>query len=235
VPSGYDSHLYVVNNTILNDLTSGTFVNNASATGAVLTNNIFYNGGTVSANALDVATSNFDSSMGDPMFTDAAMFDVTLAAGSPCIDTGAAPGVGQSQALAPAYEYVQPVDEEPRGVVGKAIDIGAYEHGNVADAGVTPLPDGGPAGGVDASQATKDAGAKKVDSGAKADGGKSGGAGEDGGAGAGGGADAGATVAQSSGCALAPAAGRFRWDAAGIGALASLLVLARRRRRSQLD
>src|ERR1700722_14633220 len=110
VPTGYDSHLYFVNNTVVNDLMSGTFVNNASTTPAILTNNIFYGGGTLSSNAADVLTTNYSGA--SPMFADESTLDVPLLAGSPCIDSGTDPGKAGSMSLEPVFEYVQPVSEE---------------------------------------------------------------------------------------------------------------------------
>src|ERR1019366_4132224 len=97
-----------------------------TATPAVVTNNIFYGGGTVSSQASAVLTTNFT---GNPMFADVASYDVSLLSGSPCIDQGTAPGTGGGQSLDPVFEYVQPLSEVPRTVVGAAIDVGAYEYG----------------------------------------------------------------------------------------------------------
>jgi MYXO-CTERM domain-containing protein len=143
VPAGYDTHLFVVNNTILNGLGSGTFVNDSTMTPAVLTNDIFYDGGTITNQASAVRTTCFDSSMGDPMFVDVASYDVNLMPGSPCIDHGSNPGSNGSQSLVPMFEYVQPLSEEARVMVGTAIDIGAYEYGNPSDAGIPPEDAGG--------------------------------------------------------------------------------------------
>ena len=150
VPAGYDTHLFVVNNTILNTLGSGTFVNDATTTPAILTNDIFYNGGTVTNQSSAARTTCFDSSMGDPMFVDVASYDVNLLAGSPCINSGSNPGANGSQSLTPVFEYVQPLSEEVRVIVGPAIDIGAYEYGNPDDAGL-PADDAGGSMGADSS------------------------------------------------------------------------------------
>ena len=98
--TGYDDHLFVVNNTILNNLKSGTFVNDSGTSPAMLINNIFWNGGKISGQANAVLTGNFDSTMGDPLFTDVTNFNVHLLAGSPCIDQGKAPGSNNTQSLA---------------------------------------------------------------------------------------------------------------------------------------
>jgi hypothetical protein len=134
-PSGYDTHLFVINNTILNGLGSGTFINDSTNTPAVLTNNIFYNGGTITNQASATLTTNF--SMSSPMFVDLTSYDVNLVAGSPCINAGTSPGTSGSQSLTPVFEYVHSLSEEPRIIVGPAIDIGAYEYGNPGDAGLS--------------------------------------------------------------------------------------------------
>ncbi len=171
VPSGYDTHLYFVNNTVLNDQMKGTFVHNLTSTGALLENNIFFGGGTVNTNAADVQTTNYAGM--SPMFVDEATLDVHLLAGSPCIDTGTLPGTEGSVSLVPVFEYVQPVQSEPRDLVGKAIDIGAYEFGSPAPGGETPIGDAGhgdartgpagdsgkPGGGGDGGSASPDSGA----------------------------------------------------------------------------
>jgi hypothetical protein len=140
VPSGYDTHLFVVNDTILNDRGSGTFVVDSTSTPAVLTNDTFYGGGTVTSQASAVLTTNF--SMGNPMFAGLAAYDVHLLAGSPCINAGTNPGSNGSQSLVPVFEYNHPESATPRMVVGSAIDIGAYEFGNESDGGL--VGDAGP-------------------------------------------------------------------------------------------
>jgi MYXO-CTERM domain-containing protein len=218
-PSGYDTHLYVVNNTVINDLGSGTFVANATSTPAAVMNNIFYGGGTVDPNAADVLTTNF--STGNPMFVDVASYDVHLLAGSPCIDQGTDPGKAGAMSLDPIFEYVQPVGDEPRTVVGKAIDIGAYEFG---------LPDGGPPG--DGGSGGTDGGKPRVDAGGKPRG-DAGNASKDGSSadGSGDGGAGGSPTGASGGCGCVAAG--YAGDApifAGLGpGLLAMLLLRRRR------
>lgn len=126
---------YFVNNTVVNDLGSGTFVNVASGTTtSVIENNIFRGKG-----AVPTGTTNWDDSQGDPMLANEATYDYHLLAGSPCVDKGTAPGSAGSQSLAPDHEYVHPANSEGRSVAGAAIDIGAYElgGGGGTDAGAT--------------------------------------------------------------------------------------------------
>jgi hypothetical protein len=218
VPTGYDSHLYFVNNTVVNDLMSGTFVNNASTTPAILTNNIFYGGGTLSSNAADVLTTNYSGA--SPMFADESTLDVHLLAGSPCIDSGTDPGKAGSMSLEPVFEYVQPVSEEARTVVGKAIDVGAYEFG---------LPDGG-APGDGGGPIEHESGAPPMDSGSPID--VDTGTGRDSGSKSDGGGGAGGSPSGASGGCGCLAAGRpgDAWLLAALcPGLLGLLALRRRR------
>jgi hypothetical protein len=235
-----DTHLFVVNNTFLNDYGRGTFVHVDAGitTPALVLNNIFAGGGTDCDESSATLTTNFDDpANGDPMFVDQATYDVELMAGSPCIDKGTLPGSNGGQSLVPTYEYVQPESGAPRHIEGSAIDIGAYEYGNpdggLSEAGVT-APDGGPA--------PKDGGANGKDGGVS--GSKDGGGvshGKDAGVdakgpvttplGDGGAGDAAVSAVASNvggcGCSaagFAPRAG-FAW------AMLPIALLARRRRR----
>lgn len=150
---GRDTRLFVVNNTFINNRKSGSFVNNASGTPSVIRNNIFMYAGTITAQSGAQLSGNFvNATQGDPMFVDVATYDVRLKAGSPCIDTGVDPGSAGSQSLAPAWQYVHPVQRQARAIAQAAIDIGAYEFGNTGavdpDGGTSPSdPDGGTTGG----------------------------------------------------------------------------------------
>jgi hypothetical protein len=223
-PSGYDTHLFVVNNTIINDHSSGTFVNDTTSTPAVITNNIFYNAGTVTNQSGATITTNFESAtMGDPMFVDRASYDVTLRSGSPCIDKGSVPPAqGGSMSLVPVFEYVQPLSSVARTIVGTAIDIGAYEYGIAGDAGVAS--DAGAAG-----DAGPDASALEASAGGGSDGGD-GGAGSSGGASQEGGNAVGAAPRSSGGCGCVVAGVRGADPMGGIAAGAVGWLIARRRR-----
>lgn len=235
-PAGYDTHLFVSNNTFINDLGHGTFITDSTATPATIENNIFYGGGTATAQAGAALTTNFDSSTaGSPMFANLASYDVSLLAGSPCIDKGTAPGQNGSQPLTPAFEYVHPLSEQPRTVVGSAIDIGAYEYG-IVDAGVigpdASPPDSGSAGGSGSSSSgstSSGSGGGSSASGGSGSGGGSGSASSGGVAGDGGPA-ASTSPGSSGGCGCKVA--REPADVgAGLGGTAALLVLWVGRRR----
>ena len=116
--------LYLVNNTVVNDLGRGTFVSVAGTPSDVrLINNIFAGGGTV-LSGKGTLTTNLVSN--NPGFVNAAAGNYHLAAGSPAINAGTDPGVVNGVSLVPAFEYanLSGVARQKHGV----IDIGAYEY-----------------------------------------------------------------------------------------------------------
>lgn len=122
-------NLYVVNNSIVNDLTGGTFVflGTADTMPALIENNIFVGPGTLTNQTGANLVTNFS---GNPLFVNQAGYDYHLTASSPAINAGTSPGSAGGFSLNPAYDYVHPTCGETRGIVGSAIDIGAYEYGN---------------------------------------------------------------------------------------------------------
>ena len=115
--------LYVVNNTIVNNRGSGTFVAIAGQpTDARLVNNIFAGGGTVLSGQ---ATAAANLASNDPGFVNQAEGDYHLAPGSRAINAGTNPGTGDNVSLTPRYEY-QRLNGAPR-PQNDALDIGAYE------------------------------------------------------------------------------------------------------------
>ena len=130
--------LYVVNNTFVNDKGSGTFLNIAKdAAPAIVTNNVFFGGGTPSNQATAVLSHNYTETA--PCLVDAAAFDYHLVPKAPCVDAGVAPGDGDGFSLLPDAQYVHPTGNAGRISVG-TIDIGAFELGGEA----------APAGGTNA-------------------------------------------------------------------------------------
>lgn len=127
VTPGYQQDLYVVNNSFVNDLGNGTFVQIYNATTpALIRNNVLYGGGTVTNQGAAIVDHNLIAT--SPLFVNQAGFDYHLTAGSPAIDQGQAPGSSASgYALLPAFEYVYPTSETLRTIVN-VIDIGAYEY-----------------------------------------------------------------------------------------------------------
>jgi hypothetical protein len=117
-------HLYVANNTFVNDLGSGTFVSIARGSTATVQNNLFVGRGTaVAGPARQVA--NLATTA--PNFRDIGAFDYRPTAATPGIDRGTAPGRGGAFDLTPLYQYVHPMSRQPR-PRRNAIDVGAYEY-----------------------------------------------------------------------------------------------------------
>jgi MYXO-CTERM domain-containing protein len=202
-----NSDLFVVNNTVVNNrVKGGTFVQikDTVTTPAVLRNNIFAGNGTVCSQASAVLDHDF--TMADPKLADA----------------GADPGMGDGQALIPAFQYVHPTSFEKRTAVG-TIDIGAYELGGGSTSSGTGAGGGGPIAGSSTGAATG--------SGGDASGGATTGSSATGGAGGSGGAAAG-TPGEDSGCGCSVIGD----GGAGRGAAALLVLaaaLASRRRRAR--
>jgi MYXO-CTERM domain-containing protein len=134
--SNPDQHLYVINNTFINERSAGTFLNIQDGVPPVLVrNNIFVGAGTVISQAGADTAGNFDT--GDPMLVNTAGYDYRLQPGSPCVDKGVdVAAVGEFN-LTPDHQYLHPAGTESRASVGQ-IDIGAYElnGGGGPDSGV---------------------------------------------------------------------------------------------------
>ena len=129
IPSGRATDLFVVNNTVVNDASAGTFVyvGGAVTTPVTLRNNIFAGPGTITTQGSAVLDANTTAADGDPKFVNRAAYDYRLLSGSPAIDHGSAPGSAFGVSLVPALEYVHPTSTVPRVTAGSAIDRGAYE------------------------------------------------------------------------------------------------------------
>ncbi len=219
-PANPSNELFVVNNSFVNERPNGgTFINIASgvADPVIIRNNIFVGPGTLTNQASAVLASNFQ---GDPMFVNQASFDYRLAAQSPCIDSGEAPGMGGGIDLTPKYHYVHPASSIPRVTVDN-IDQGAYELNGDGGAGGS----GGGAAGAGGSGSGAAGGAGGAGGGAAGAGGEV----ND----AGGGADGGGDTADDSSCAC-EVVGRKNFRAHGlVGGLFFVALVARRRSRSR--
>jgi hypothetical protein len=122
------TELYVVNNTFVNDQSTGiNFLNISSAdpTPALVTNNIFYGPGTITTQSHSILNTNLTT---NPLFVNQAGYNYHLTSASPAIDAGTDPGTGDAVSLMPLYEYADPACGEVRSLVG-IVDIGAYEFG----------------------------------------------------------------------------------------------------------
>jgi uncharacterized protein YjdB len=129
--AGHRDELFVVNNTIVNDVGTayGIYVASWVQTPIIVRNNIF--GGpfnTITNQASAVLESNHLPANGDPMFVNPAAYDYRLKAGSPAINGGIAPGSAFGYDLTPKFEYVHPLQNVARTLAGSAIDKGAYEY-----------------------------------------------------------------------------------------------------------
>ena len=123
--SNPDQHLYVINNTIVNNRHTCTFVRNASTTDCLLQNNIFQGNGTV-LNGPGTLVTNWIT--GFAYLADPFNYDYHLTANSTgAIDTGSDPGFGLGYSLTPIYEYLHPTDYQSR-PTDATLDIGAYEY-----------------------------------------------------------------------------------------------------------
>ena len=124
--SGQD--LYVVNNTFLNDETSGgtfVFVGAGVTTPVLLQNNIFGGTGTMSTQASALDRTNYRSVA--PGFVDRANYDLHPTANVLVINAGTTPAAAATGvSLVPVSQYQHPAALVARPVVG-ALDIGAYE------------------------------------------------------------------------------------------------------------
>jgi hypothetical protein len=120
-----DNRVYISHNTLVNDMSKGTFISlSGTPTVARAVNNIFVGPGTLFNAKMDTAGNVATQS---PGFVDRANFDYRLTSASPAIDRGVDPGVADSISLAPGLQYVHPAAIGPR-PVDKARDAGAFEY-----------------------------------------------------------------------------------------------------------
>lgn len=116
--------LYAVNNTLVNENGSGTFISIRSGSTAQVTNNLFVGNGTAVSGP---ATQTTNLVTNAPYFVSQATFDYRLTGSSPGINGGSDPGVASTGfALTPLFQYLHPVNREARTSSG-ALTVGAYE------------------------------------------------------------------------------------------------------------
>jgi hypothetical protein len=141
VKSTHLGTFYIVNNTIVNNRHSGTFIFvKQGATGQII-NNIFLGEGVILAGPGEAINNLMFESDGrlsrllsrSPRFVDTSTFDYRLTASSPAIDAGIEPGSIAGFKLAPVFHYAHPTQAEPRIPWGAAIDVGAYEFTGTPD------------------------------------------------------------------------------------------------------
>jgi hypothetical protein len=124
--SNANSALSVVNNTIVNDRTSGgTFVKFPSGFANVRAyNNLFVGNGSVLSGP---AQTGGNVTSGSPGFVNRAAFDYHLTSASPAIDKGVNPGSYAGFDLTPRFQWSASTGSEAR-VVSGALDAGGYEY-----------------------------------------------------------------------------------------------------------
>jgi hypothetical protein len=125
--SGGRTHeLYVINNTLVNDRGSGTFLGIASGTSsATITNNLFVDSGTQKSGP-GTLSHNVSSSGAD--LVDRAGYDYRLKVTSAARDAGVDPGTSpEGFSLRPQYQYAHPAGRTAR-PQDALIDAGAYEY-----------------------------------------------------------------------------------------------------------
>jgi hypothetical protein len=116
--------LYVVNNTIVNDRTSGTFISIASgAFKAKIVNNLFVGSTTGISGPVDTVANVITA---NPAFVNRTLYDYHPTSSTPGIDKGVDPGSGAGYVLTPAYQYVYDCSGLSRPQRG-SMDIGAFE------------------------------------------------------------------------------------------------------------
>ena len=118
------NELYMINNTIVNDLDKGTFLYINPATQKVkVMNNIFAGPGKLPEG--DGISSNLHlnkSDLADPMH-----YDYHLKLNSAAIGTAVDPGTANGFALQPLYEYTNGAPPLPRAKL-KSLDVGAFQY-----------------------------------------------------------------------------------------------------------
>jgi len=127
-PTPHD--LYFINNTVVNDRSTGTFVSIQTGTNLYKSyNNIFAGPGTIltgTPTTLDSA-SNLYCTVASAGFVNAAGYDYHLTPASPAIDKSTGAGSVGTFVLTPSLEYVHPCNRVMK-VAVNILDNGAYEY-----------------------------------------------------------------------------------------------------------
>ncbi len=117
--------LYMVNNTLVNDRSAGTFVRvNSGASVFRTINNLFIGSGTLYGGKQPQATTNLQAPASTLL--DAAGFDYRLRSDASAVNAGSVPGAAGGFDLSPVFQYVHTAKRTARTAAG-ALDVGAYE------------------------------------------------------------------------------------------------------------
>ncbi len=116
--------LYLVNNTIVNNMTTGNFVlvGADDTVPVIIQNDILFGPGTISNQSAAIQTSNFS---GDPSFVDAADYNYQLQPNSGALNGATNLGSAGNVSLNPVNQYVQPTCGQARDNTA-GLNIGAY-------------------------------------------------------------------------------------------------------------
>ena len=128
-----DTAVYIVNNTIVNNKTTGSFIQLQNGTDYCrIKNNIFAGPGTVLTGAITTVDSsnNWVGTISAAVFINPGLYIFDILNTSPVINGGTNPGTAGTYSLTPTFEYNDTATAVARNVNG-ALDIGAYEFGNV--------------------------------------------------------------------------------------------------------
>ncbi len=126
--SGGRTHeLYMINNSFVNEMGSGGFIQVQGGTAHVrIVNNIFVGPGSIPSNGgINQVSNNFQGA--NPGFVSQATYDYRLTSSAAAREGGIAPGSARGQSLEAVWQYVHKAKREPR-VTDGAIDRGAYEY-----------------------------------------------------------------------------------------------------------
>jgi hypothetical protein len=137
--SNSEQELYIVHNTMVNDLNTDTsvFVHVTGATVVELINNLFVGKGTV-LDGTGYLSGNLHLTDQNPFFEDAAAFDYRLKDDSPAINAGDS-SIYSNAALMPVSEYAHPINLTKR-IKNSPPDAGAYESAASNQPLLTGLP-----------------------------------------------------------------------------------------------
>ncbi|TMQ58816.1 MAG: hypothetical protein E6K76_06750 [Candidatus Eisenbacteria bacterium] len=125
--------LYVMSNTLVNNLGSGTFMRLRAGSIVKAMNNIFYGPGTYWSSGSTVTESSnyFEPSFNNsPRFANPAAYDFHLTSISPSsvLNAGALPGISSTgYILTPTSQYVYDAQGKTRSLLG-LLDLGAFEY-----------------------------------------------------------------------------------------------------------
>lgn len=135
--------LYLVNNTVVNDRTSGSFVSIQSGTVLYKAyNNLLAGTGTVlsgSAVAYDTSNNIHCSILAASMINPAS-YDYHLLSISPAVNGGVDAGYANTYSLNPVWEYFHPLNSTSR-IANGMLDAGAHEYESVAGISANSVPD----------------------------------------------------------------------------------------------